>query len=132
MNNTANTEKTAISTKLLIILFAAVTLACLCAILLIENIDTGGHTAVVSVDGVELYRIDLDTLTESRTFDAGGCTVLAEHGQIKITHSDCPDKLCVHQGAIKSSAGSIVCLPNKVIVYIIDGDDTNAPDAVIG
>lgn len=37
-------------------------------------------------------------------------------GQIKMTEADCPDHLCIKQKAVGSSGGTIVCLPNKVVI----------------
>lgn len=39
--------------------------------------------------------------------------------------ANCPDKLCVKQGKI-SDIGSIVCLPNKVIIEIDRNSDVDA------
>ena len=36
--------------------------------------------------------------------------------------ADCPDKLCVNQHAISSNGETIVCLPNKVVVEVEDGE----------
>lgn len=44
-----------------------------------------------------------------------------KNGKVKMTEADCPDHLCMKQPAIGSSGGSIVCLPNKVV---IEGEKT--------
>lgn len=51
---------------------------------------------------------------------------------IRVTYSTCPDKICVKQGRISSSGQAIVCLPNKVVISIINSSDTiNKIDGVL-
>ena len=33
-----------------------------------------------------------------------------------MTEADCPDHLCMKQKAVDSTGGTIVCLPNKVVI----------------
>ena len=40
-----------------------------------------------------------------------------------MTEADCPDQLCVHQRAISKQKQTIVCLPNRVVVEVIGGED---------
>ncbi|KAI4447103.1 hypothetical protein C823_001622 [Eubacterium plexicaudatum ASF492] len=39
--------------------------------------------------------------------------------------ADCPDQLCVHQKAISGQGETIVCLPNKIVVEIAEGEDAD-------
>ena len=86
---------------------------------------SGGHTgrvAEIRLDG-ELYQsIDLDAVTvpyeiEIQT-EYGENTVYVEHGQISITHADCPDQICVEQGTIVDSLVPIVCVPHHLTIEI--------------
>lgn len=36
--------------------------------------------------------------------------------------ADCRDKICIKQGKINATGGSIVCLPNKISVTVCGGD----------
>ena len=38
-----------------------------------------------------------------------------------MTEADCPDQLCVHQKAVDAAGGTIVCLPNKVVIEALSG-----------
>ena len=49
---------------------------------------------------------------------------------VRFIHSDCPDKLCIHQGLIKSGQ-SAACLPAGVSVSV-KGQDKASIDAVAG
>ncbi len=56
-----------------------------------------------------------------------------EDGSVKMIHADCPDQLCVHQKAVDKNGGTIICLPNRVVIEAVngDGDGTDPePDAV--
>ena len=51
-------------------------------------------------------------------------TLVIENGKADMISADCPDKLCVKQHAISSNGETIVCLPNKVVVEIEDGESS--------
>ena len=63
-----------------------------------------GTTAVIYQGNEEIYRINLSEIKEPKrlviTCDDGTNVVLLENGRISIVQADCPDKLCVEQGAI--------------------------------
>lgn len=89
----------------------------------------GGTIAVITVDGQEYKRIDLSRVTESYDIEIdtkyGHNTVHVEPGRIAVTQADCPDGICVAQGAIDRGGVPIVCMPHRLVVKIegsgIDG-----------
>lgn len=89
----------------------------------------GGTVAVITVDGQEYRRIDLSRVSESYDIEIntkyGHNTVRVESGRISVTESDCPDGICVAQGAIDRGGVPIVCMPHRLVVKIegsgIDG-----------
>lgn len=40
-------------------------------------------------------------------------------GKVKMIHSSCPDHLCEQQRAVTSRGGTIICLPNRVVIEAI-------------
>ncbi len=82
----------------------------------------GGTIAVITVDGVEYDRIDLSKVAESYDIDIdtqyGHNTVHVEPGRISVTEADCPDGVCVAQGAIDKGGVPIVCMPHRLVVKI--------------
>ena len=52
-----------------------------------------------------------------------GCSniLIIEDGAAWLEDADCPDKLCMHQGAIFRDRQTIVCLPHKLVVEVIGG-----------
>ncbi|WP_440248169.1 NusG domain II-containing protein [Catenibacterium faecis] len=40
----------------------------------------------------------------------------------------CPDHLCIKQGTINKKGQSIICLPHKLIVEVVSGDEKQQDD----
>jgi hypothetical protein len=78
-----------------------------------------GTSIVVQIDGRTVYKASLG---EPRTFDVQGAlgpvTVEIRDGKAAITHSDCPNHICVRTGWRSKSGEIIVCVPNKTVVRI--------------
>lgn len=73
-------------------------------------------TARVFIDG-ELYReISLELYSEYNI--DGRLTLTVDANGIRVSHSDCPDRICEKTGYISKSGQSIVCLPNGVSVTL--------------
>ena len=47
--------------------------------------------------------------------------IIIENGAAHMKDADCPDRLCMHQGAISRHRQTIVCLPHKLVVEVIGG-----------
>ena len=92
-------------------------------------------TAVISVGGEEVERIDLSRLQEDTLLTVEGeCTlsVLLTHGGAAVMLSDCPTQDCVHTGTISRAGQSIVCLPGQVVIHLEGAVESGAPDIVVG
>ena len=48
--------------------------------------------------------------------------VVIENGEAHMSDADCPDGLCMHQGAISRDGQTIVCLPHKLVVEVVGGE----------
>ena len=48
-----------------------------------------------------------------------------------MERADCPDQVCVRQGAVRYNGESIVCLPHRLIVSI-EGGVENGVDGSTG
>lgn len=82
---------------------------------------------VVSIDGEEFGSWPL---SEDHTVEIGdGNRLVIEGRKADMIWADCPDKLCVNQKAISREGESIICLPNKVVVSIVGGEEREV-DAV--
>lgn len=71
-------------------------------------------TAVVSVDGEEVERINLESEEGIRSYSGHGYTLevnLRPDGQpgVRVEHADCPTQDCVHTGIITRGLGRASC-----------------------
>lgn len=55
-------------------------------------------------------------------------TLKIEKHKIKMISATCPDHLCIKQGAINKKGQSIICLPHKLIVEVVSGDEKQQDD----
>lgn len=65
------------------------------------------------------------SLAEDQVIAIGDTNVCEiKDGKVKMTEADCPDHLCIRQKAVGSSGGTIVCLPNKVVIEGVKAADS--------
>ena len=55
--------------------------------------------------------------------------LMIKDGKADMIEADCPDQICVEHKSISKNKESIVCLPNKVIVEVVGGEEASL-DAV--
>lgn len=95
---------------------------------------TPGDKVQITIDG-KLYQtlpLNQDAVVEIPTTEGGNNILTIEDGYADMTEANCPDGLCVNQKKISHEGETIVCLPHKIVVKIIDGDNTedDAPDSI--
>jgi len=114
-----------------IILVAVIGLLAILLWLGIYFTQNEGAYAYVTVKNAEYGKYPLDTDTEIRIGDGSTYNILViKDGKAEVTEASCPDKLCVHQGKVHYDGQSIICLPNKVVVEIVGGEQSKV-DAVV-
>ncbi|MCD8105206.1 MAG: NusG domain II-containing protein [Lachnospiraceae bacterium] len=104
----------------------------ICAVLLIGRnyFQEEGASVVVEVDG-EIY--GTYSLNKNQTIMINDTNRLViEDGEAYMAEASCPDGLCISQGHISASGTMIVCLPNRVVVQVIDSEADDGLDAVTG
>lgn len=80
--------------------------------------------ATIEKDGEVLYQFQLREITTTRTYRVGEpgqeneITVSPEG--ICVSHADCPDQTCVHQGVRSHGPTPIVCLPHHLTIRFSD------------
>ena len=50
--------------------------------------------------------------------------IVIEDGYCHMEEAECPDHLCIKQGKVNKSGQTIVCLPNRVVVTVIDSNNS--------
>ena len=139
MKENPSWKKTATAiTAFLLVLCLASLLA-----LLLPLKSSSYYIADIYQNGNLFISIPLNNNTEPRIFTItgeNGCVneIEVRPDSIGIISADCPDKLCVGQGFIRTSKLPITCLPNRLVIQLRpsedsgdgSGDPITGPDAV--
>lgn len=114
--------------KIIIILIILVLLIIIGSVIGIIYVTRPSETnrVVITSDNKIVKTIDLST-EKNQTFDIeynGNInTVEIKDGKIRVLEADCPDKICVDTGWLKSDSLPIVCLPNKLVIKFESSSD---------
>ena len=87
---------------------------------------TEGTSVQIVVDGEVYaeYPLEQDREIQIDYDKSEGFNVLIiENGEAVVKEADCPDKLCVKQKAVSKNGESIVCLPHKLVITIVGGEE---------
>lgn len=71
-------------------------------------------TIRITVNGTEYGTYSLSKDQIISIGDTNVCEI--KDGKVSMIEADCPDHLCLKQNSIGDSGGTIVCLPNKVVI----------------
>ncbi|MCM1185690.1 MAG: NusG domain II-containing protein [Lachnoclostridium sp.] len=109
-------------------------LALICILWIFRPVSPKETVADIYQNGRLLQSIPLNTAKEPFSFTVTGenaCfnEITVKDGGICISGASCPDKLCMHQGYIRSSLLPITCLPNRLVIQVRETGD-NAPDMI--
>ena len=81
--------------------------------------DEQGNTKYITVDGKEFGTYSLSQDQVIHIGDTNVCEI--KNGKVTMIEATCPDHYCMKQKAVDEHGGSIICLPNKVV---IEGENT--------
>lgn len=119
------------------LLVGCILLVCI-ALAIVPHLSKKATSAFVkvSVDGkmYAVYPLETDTTVE---IGQTGVRFVIENGKAFIAASDCPDKLCMRAGALSEAdtGKSLICLPNRVAVTLISGNndlEQSEVDGIVG
>ena len=115
-----------------ILIAAVVVVAGVLLFFLYGTNDNSGAYVVLEIDGqvVDTLPLDVDTTREIETDNNGTNTLVIKDGYAKMIDANCPDGLCTNQKKISRNGESIICLPHKVVVSVIDVNSDEQIDAV--
>ncbi len=89
--------------------------------------EKGDGTAEVQIDG-KVY--GMYPLQEDVTIEIGDTNrIEIKNGTARMLWASCPDQVCVEHKEISRDGESIICLPNKVVISIVDGEEAET-DAI--
>lgn len=83
--------------------------------------NKSGSLVTIEVDSQIVETLPLDENTERDIVtDNGTNHLVISDGKATMTSADCPDEICVHHKPISRSGESIICLPHKVVVTVVN------------
>ena len=86
----------------------------------------GGVYGQIFVDGQVVYTAALDLDSEIIIAERPNVRFIVSDGAIAFIESDCPDKVCINVGFLRSPGQAAACLPNGVLLVISgDGGDSD-------
>lgn len=88
-----------------------------------------GSKVVITIAGKEYGIFSLEEDNKVEILEIGRNVLQIQDGYAKMIEADCPDLLCIHQKKIYKKGETIVCLPNKVVVEVIKGEE-NGLDSI--
>ena len=90
-------------------------------------VNKGSHATIcITVDGKEYGTYSLAKNQTIKINDTNVCEI--KDGQARMISAECPDHLCIKQKAINEKGGTIVCLPNKVVIEGEKSSDSDSTD----
>ena len=97
---------------------------------------TGAYVEIqVAGETVTTLPLGKNTTYDIEGINGGHNYLTIEDGEAYLTDATCPDGLCIDMGPISKNRESMICLPNQVVVQVIDenaSEDENTVDAVTG
>lgn len=100
-----------------VILLAALIVISVFGFISVKELFPEGTDVIIEVEGRTVYRLSLnEDAAVSVKGIIGHTMVEIKDGKVHVKDSPCQNKLCVEHGWI--TRGSIICLPNRVVVSI--------------
>ena len=84
---------------------------------------------IINGETVETFDLSEDITYKIETKNGDYNLLVIKDNIATVTEASCPDKLCINQKDISKNGESIICLPNQVVVRIVDGKE-NTVDAI--
>ena len=75
------------------------------------------------------YSLAIDRVVDITTADGEMNRLVIRDGKAFMESATCPDGVCVSHRPISREGETIVCLPHKVVVTVIGGNE-NEPDVI--
>ena len=74
---------------------------------------------IISVNGRDTYKLLLSEPQRVKIKGPLGESIIEiRDGSARMLDSPCPLKICMHQGEIRAPGGTIICVPNRVMIRI--------------
>ena len=109
------------------VLVGVIILLCIGVFAFMHFTKKEGSMVQITVNGKVYDKLLLkdDTEYTVHTEDGGYNTFVIKNGYVDMIDASCPDKICVHMRDIHFDHETITCLPNKVVLEIVGGEDND-------
>ncbi len=107
---------------------------CISAVIYLPHTGSGSRVEIrINGAAVASYPLSSDRTETISCPDGGSNTMEIKDGAACMKEADCPDKVCVNTGFLRSDLEVASCLPNRTSLFIVNADpDSSVPDAVTG
>lgn len=114
---------------IIIAVTAAVVLALFIFLYGVNN--ASGAYVQIEIDGeiAEILPLDTEAVRVIRTDNGGENTLVIKDGKAEVSEANCPDGICKNHSAIYRSGETIICLPHKVVIAVVNESDADGVDA---
>ncbi len=103
------------------IIVLAVVIFSATAIFTISLLSEQGSKVRVTVNENKVFECSLsDTREETIETDLGYNVITVKNGNVYVSSADCRDGICERKGKINKVGESIVCLPHRLIVEVVE------------
>ena len=94
--------------------------------------EEGGYVAVIQ-EGEAIEQFSLNEEVEYRIeLEDGSFNLLKiKNGKVYMQEASCPDQICVNHRPINSVGETIVCLPNEIVLKVVEQSSKPEMDMVI-
>ena len=100
-------------------------------IYLLTRNGEAGNQVRITLDGKEYGTYFLTENREIPVQSEYGCNIVQiKDGMVFMKDADCPDKYCIHQGKTDRKNKSIVCLPHKLMVEVVEASKAKPADEI--
>lgn len=97
------------------IVIGAVTVIIALSLIFIFSPNKSDKIEVITSNKTEIYSLNKNA-TYSINSNGFSYTIEISDSEAKITEADCPDKTCSHMLPVGKKAGSIICIPGKLVI----------------
>ena len=105
----------------------------LLGLVIVRYVASGSDTVVVKVDGAEVIRT---SLSHDRRFSVEGplgkTEIEIKDKRVRVVDSPCSRKICIQTGWIHKPYQTIICAPNRVVIRLLGGKDSDKLDGITG
>ena len=90
------------------------------------NTNSGSYVTVeINGEITETLSLNENKTLEISTENDGTNTLEIKDGVAKMTSANCPDGICTNHKAINRAGESIICLPHKVVITVVNEKESD-------